>query len=95
MIYTTDAIESLNRSLRKVLKTKGFFPNEESVYKLLSLALNNIAKKWMMPIRDWKAALMHFAIEFPDRFPQFSSMSYTRKLTLSNNLLTDWQNFSH
>lgn len=70
VIYTTNAIESLNRSLRKVLKTKGCFPNEESVYKLLYLALNNIAKKWTMPIRDWKAALMRFAIEFPDRFPQ-------------------------
>jgi putative transposase len=71
VIYTTNAIESLNRSLRKVLKTKGCFPNEESVYKLLYLALNNIAKKWTMPIRDWKAALMRFAIEFPDCFPQF------------------------
>jgi transposase-like protein len=40
------AIESLNRSLREVLKTKGCFPNEESIYKLLYLALNNIAKKW-------------------------------------------------
>ncbi len=68
VIYTTNAIESLNRSLRKVLKTKGCFPNEESVYKLLYLALNNIAKKWTMPIRDWKAALMRFAIEFPVRF---------------------------
>jgi transposase-like protein len=56
---------------QQVLKTKGCFPNEESVYKLLYLALNNIAKKWTMPIRDWKAALMRFAIEFPDRFPQF------------------------
>lgn len=69
VIYTTNAIESLNRSLRKVLKTKGCFPSEDSVYKLLYLALNNIAKKWTMPIRDWKAALMRFAIEFPDRFP--------------------------
>jgi transposase-like protein len=71
VIYTTNAIESLNRSLRKVLKTKGCFPNEDSVDKLLYLALNHIAKKWTMPIRDWKAALMPFAIEFPDRFPQF------------------------
>jgi putative transposase len=69
VIYTTNAIESVNRSLRKVLKTKGAFPDEDSVFKLLYLALNNIAKKWTMPIRDWKAALARFAIEFPDRFP--------------------------
>lgn len=69
VIYTTNAIESLNRSLRKVLKTKGSFPNDDSVLKLLYLALRNIAQKWTMPIRDWKAALSRFAIEFPDRFP--------------------------
>ena len=68
-IYTTNAIESVNRSLRKVLKTKGAFPDETSVFKLLYLALNNISKKWTMPIRDWKAALARFAIEFPERFP--------------------------
>lgn len=69
VIYTTNAIESLNRSLRKVLKTKGSFPNDESVLKLLYLALRNIAKKWTMPISNWKAALCHFAIEFPGRIP--------------------------
>ncbi|NJK39966.1 MAG: transposase, partial [Oscillatoriales cyanobacterium SM2_3_0] len=76
-IYTTNAIESLNRSLRKVLKTKGAFPNPESVFKLLYLALNKISRKWTMPIRDWKVALSRFAYaiggaklyEFPDRFP--------------------------
>ena len=68
-IYTTNAIESVNRSLRKVLKTKGAFPDEDSVFKLLYLALNNIAKKWTMPIHNWKAALARFALEFPDRFP--------------------------
>lgn len=70
VIYTTNAIESLNRSLRKVLKNKGSFPDDESVFKLLYLALRNIAKKWTMPIPNWKAALSRFAIEFPDRFPQ-------------------------
>ena len=70
MVYPTNAIESLNRSLRKVLKTKGSFPNEESVFKLLSLALKNIAKKWTMPIPNWKAALSGFAIEFPNRIPE-------------------------
>lgn len=68
VIYTTNAIESLNRSLRKVIKTKAVFPNEESVYKLMYLAMNNIAKRWSRPIKDWKAALSHFAILFPERF---------------------------
>ncbi|MEM1369435.1 MAG: transposase, partial [Cyanobacteria bacterium P01_H01_bin.15] len=70
VIYTTNAIESVNRSLRKVLKTKGSFSSPESVFKLMYLALKNIAKKWTMPIRDWKGALNRFAIEFPDRFSQ-------------------------
>ncbi len=69
VIYTTNAIESLNRSLRKVLKTKGCFPTQDSVFKLMYLALNNIAKKWTRPIAHWKAALARFAIAFPERFP--------------------------
>jgi transposase-like protein len=68
VIYTTNAIESLNRSLRKVIKTKAVFPDEESVFKLMYLAMNNIAKRWNRPIKDWKAALSHFAILFPGRF---------------------------
>lgn len=69
VVYTTNTIESLNRSLRKVLKNKGSFPDDEAVLKLLYLALRNIAKKWTMPIPNWKAALSRFAIEFPDRAP--------------------------
>ncbi|UJB71718.1 IS256 family transposase [Acaryochloris sp. 'Moss Beach'] len=68
VIYTTNAIESLNRSLRKVIKTKAVFPNEESVYKLMFLAMRNISKRWTRPILNWKAALSHFAILFPTRF---------------------------
>lgn len=68
VIYTTNAIESLNRSLRKVIKTKAVFPDEESVFKLMYLAMNNIAKRWTRPIQNWKAALSHFAILFPGRF---------------------------
>ena len=68
VIYTTNAIESLNRSLRKVLKTKAVFPDENSVLKLMYLAMNNISKRWTRPIKDWKAALSHFAILFPERF---------------------------
>jgi transposase-like protein len=67
-IYTTHAIESLNRSLRKVIKTKAVFPDEESVFKLMYLAMNPIAKRWTRPIKNWRAALSHFAILFPERF---------------------------
>jgi putative transposase len=56
-------------SLRKVIKNRGSFPNDEAMFKLLYLALNNIAKKWTMPIRDWRAALTRFAILFDDRMP--------------------------
>lgn len=68
VIYTTNAIESLNRSLRKVIKTKGAFPNDAAILKIFFLALANIAKKWTLPIRDWKAALGQFAIKFAGRF---------------------------
>jgi len=67
VIYTTNAIESLNYSLRKVTKTSGSFPNSDSVFKLLYLALRNVNRKWNMPIRDWKMALNHFAIMFEER----------------------------
>jgi transposase-like protein len=55
--------------LRKVLRNHRFFPTDESALKVIFLAINNISKKWTMPIRNWKAALYHFAIEFEDRFP--------------------------
>lgn len=66
-IYTTNAIESLNRSLRKVMKNKGVFPTDESVFKLLFLAINNISKKWTMPIRNWGQAMNQFGIIFEER----------------------------
>jgi putative transposase len=68
-IYTTNAIESMNMTLRKVLRNHRSFPTDESVMKVIYLAIHNISKKWTMPIRDWKAALNRFAIEFEDRFP--------------------------
>lgn len=68
-IYTTNAIESMNMTLRKVLKNHRSFPTDESVMKVIFLALNNISKKWTMPIRNWKGALNRFAIEFEGRFP--------------------------
>jgi putative transposase len=69
VIYTTNTIESLNMSLRKVTKNRGSFPNDEAALKLLYLALANISKKWTMPIRDWKAALNQFAIVYEGRMP--------------------------
>jgi putative transposase len=68
-IYTTNAIESLNMSLRKVTKNRGSFPNDEAMTKLLYLAMKNISKKWTMPIREWKSALNQFTIQFEGRMP--------------------------
>jgi putative transposase len=68
-IYTTNAIESLNRSLRKISKNRGVFPHQESLFKLYYLALERIAKKWTRPIHAWSEALNRFTIEFGDRVP--------------------------
>ena len=70
VIYTTNAIESVNMSLRKVTKSRGSFPNDEALIKLYYLALRNISKKWTMPIQNWKAALNRFTILFEERLPQ-------------------------
>ncbi|MEP6922781.1 MAG: IS256 family transposase [bacterium] len=70
VIYTTNAIESLNMSLRKVIKIRGSFPTQEAAFKLLYLALKHIAKKWTMPVKDWKAALQRFAILRGNRAPK-------------------------
>ena len=69
-IYTTNAIESVNRSLRKISKNRGVFPHPESLLKLYYLALDRIAKKWTMPIAHWSEALNRFALEFGDRMPR-------------------------
>ncbi|NQE51929.1 transposase [Herbaspirillum rubrisubalbicans] len=67
VIYTTNAIESVNMSLRKLTKNRGSFPSDEALIKLFFLALRNISKKWTLPIRDWKAALTRFTIQFGER----------------------------
>ncbi len=69
VFYSTNAIESVNMSLRKIIKNRGSFPTDESALKLLYLALQNISRKWTMPIKEWKAALNRFAILFEDRMP--------------------------
>jgi putative transposase len=68
IIYTTNALESVNMSLRKVIKTRGSFPNEESALKLLYLALRNVMKKWNS-VQNWKEALNRFQVLWPDRMP--------------------------
>jgi len=70
VIYTTNAIESLNMGLRKVTKNRGSFPSDDAVLKLFYLAIRNISKKWTVAIRDWKGALNRFTIQFEDRMPQ-------------------------
>jgi putative transposase len=68
MIYTTNAVEALHRSLRKIIKTRGSFPNDDAALKLLYLAVKNAALKWRRPI-EWTAAMGQFAIQFGSRFP--------------------------
>jgi len=69
VIYTTNAIESVNDGLRRVIKNRGSFPSHEAALKLLYLALQNISQKWTMPVKDWRAALNQFAILFEGRWP--------------------------
>lgn len=77
-IYTTNAIESLNMTLRKVIKTRASFPSDEAAFKLLYLALQNISKKWTMPIKNWSAAMNQFAIIFEGRVPMNGLNSFTQ-----------------
>lgn len=66
-IYTTNAIESLNSVIRKAIKKRKLFPHDDSAKKVIYLAIEQAAKKWTMPIRNWKTALNRFMIEFEDR----------------------------
>jgi len=69
IIYTTNAIESLNNTLKKTIKNRASFPNDEAAIKLLYLSLRNILKKWTMPAKYWGKALNQFAILYSDRMP--------------------------
>jgi len=69
VIYTTSAVEAVNRSLRKVIMPRGSFPSDEAALKLLYLALKGIRRKWTRPVADWRAALNRFAILVEDRVP--------------------------
>ncbi len=68
VIYTTNAIESVNMQLRKVIKTRGHFPGEDAATKLFSLAIRNITADWGRPAIQWRAAMNQFAIAYGDRF---------------------------
>lgn len=70
IIYTTNAIESMNMTLKKVIKNRASFPNDDAAVKLLYLALKNLKKKWTMPVRDWKVAYNQFVIMFGERVPE-------------------------
>lgn len=70
VVYTTNAIESLNMQLRKIIKTRGHFPNDEAAIKLLWLALRNVLAKTVRDAFDWKSAMNQFAILFGERFTQ-------------------------
>ena len=68
IIYTTNAIESLNMQLRKIIKTRGHFPSDEAAIKLLWLALRHITRNWKRPPPAWHAARPQLAIQFGERF---------------------------
>ena len=68
VVYTTNAIESINARLRKIIKTRGHFPSDDAASKLIWLALRNITAGWGHAARDWKEAMNQFAILYADRF---------------------------
>ncbi len=71
-IYTTNAIESLNSVIRKSIKKRKLFPTDDSAKKVIYLAVQQAAKKWTMPIRNWKLALNRFMIEFEERLSDYA-----------------------
>ena len=71
MIYTTNAIESYNSQLRKVLKGKGAFPNETSVMKLIYLQTMEVTKKWRRQLSNWSQILNQLLILYPDRLTPY------------------------
>jgi len=79
-IYTTNTIESLNMTLRKIIKNRAMFPSDEAVFKILYLALKNISKRWTMPIANRSGAMNQFAILFENRLPNssFNNSSFTQ-----------------
>ncbi len=73
VIYTTNAIESVNSVIRKFTRNRQIYPNEGSALKIVYMAIHEAANRWTMPIHHWKQALNHFAIMFPNRMTQSTS----------------------
>jgi transposase-like protein len=69
LIYTTNAVEGFHRQVRKVTKTKGVFPNDMALMKLIYLAVINISKKWTQPLHNWALTAGQLRIKFGDRMP--------------------------
>ena len=67
LIYTTNAVESVHRQLRKVTKNKAVFPTDEALIKMLFLAIRDVTKKWTMPLQGWKTIISHLSIVYSDR----------------------------
>lgn len=67
LIYTTNAVESVHRQLRKVTKNKAVFPTDEALLKMLFLAISDVSKKWTMPLHGWKTIVSHLSITYLDR----------------------------
>ena len=85
VVYTTNAIEALNRQLRKAIKTKGHFPNEEAARKLIYLAITNAVPAWTRT-RNWTTALLAFKIHFGDRLPE-SNRLHRKSDALANGVV--------
>ena len=68
IIYTTNAVESYHRMVRKFTKSKAIFPTDDSIRKIIYMSVKEISKKWTMPVRDWGLAYSQLAIFFEDRF---------------------------
>ncbi len=69
IIYTTNALESLNSSFRKISRHRNLFPTIDSLFKLFYLSLKNISRKWTLTLPNWPSSVSHFAIEFENRMP--------------------------
>ena len=95
VIYTTNAIEAINRQIRKIIKNKGVFPDYKSIQKIIFLALTNAQKKWTIPIRDWLLALNEFAILCGTDEERFANID--EKWSNNDIILTQsfWQTLSN
>ena len=79
VIYTTNTVEGFHRQVRKVTKTKGAFPNDRALLKLVYLATQNIQKKWTAPLHNWSLTIQQFYIKFEGRIRLDLTLSTTKK----------------